>query len=1096
MPPSAVFVFLLDLLIFSSMVLRTFCTLNINGIRNQGTQDLFKKFLFDLDVDICFLQEVNDTHLDFLPQGYSYMANPGPKFRGTAIVHRSSLQPTNIEMEPDGRILSCTLDGTTLVNVYAPSGSTQKRERETLFTQRLVYHLRHHAHQPVVMAGDWNSILDARDHTGSFPAHFSPALYDVIGGLRLDDAWQQRRPNEAGFTFIKENCKARLDRLYLTPCLTPQVQSIDLYPQPYTDHVAVCMKMNVTTKVPTKRRGLWKLPIHRLKNPDVVTAFKEKYKQLQRRKPQFSSVCEWWLRAAKPAIKAFFRTISFKMTQEEKRTLEFYYAVLSDLYVKMLNGEQHYSEFREVKLRILQYQQQLTEGVKYQTPPQSYVAEEQISLFHLVSTKKMASDIEQSPDFLAGAATYFNQVYADPGDTCDPNSNILTAYDKFLPQPAVDALTNEISVEEVQLALKTASKRKSPGEDSLPYEFYQTFQDLVVPDLTQVLNEVFAGKVSTCMKDFCRGVIVLVPKVSKPENIQQFRPITLLNCDYKALMKIFATRVKQYLPEILGPGQTCCVQGRTIIDNLVSVRNIISFYEQNKTEKAALLGIDFVRAFDSVSHSYLFTLLEKLKFPPKMLQCLRQVYSSATSKISHLGEQTAPITIARGTRQGCPFSMALFAIALEPIIHRLNTTLSGLELQGELFVCKAFADDLVIQVKNNLELAVIENELLNFHTLSGIGVNPQKSQCLVLNDWPDIQVTCPIVDAFKYLGLTFKHQLKDTITLNWNKVQNTVRLASLGQASRRLNIIQKVWHINLFILSKVWYTAQVLPAFKKNTQTIEKYIGFYLWKGLPYRVAREQLRMPTKSGGLGLLDVYKKSTALLLRTLKRDFVPGSDPFNHAYIVHLRQGGGFRNFPAYLRTSCGLLDSLPDNLYSAKHIYQYLLSDNAHVPAIQIKEPLLPWARIWKNVSIKCIPSAWKSWAYLAMNDAIATGERLQRHGRAVDPNCPKCHQLDTISHRLIMCPDLANIRHWVSSAIRTKIKYQGTEERILTFQFQHPDDTVNNAIAWLISGFVAYTLTEDNPALVTFISYLRQERWRMVRHKLLEANFKKKLFFF
>ena len=61
--------------------------------------------------------------------------------------------------------------------------------------------------------------------------------------------------------------------------------------------------------------------------------------------------------------------------------------------------------------------------------------------------------------------------------------------------------------------------------------------------------------------------------------------------------------------------------------------------------------------------------------------------------------------------------------------------------------------------------------------------------------------------------------------------------------------------------------AKIIPPLKKYTQTIEKVIGYYLWRSHGLRVSREQLRLPCIKGGLGLADVHRKCCALIVKQI-------------------------------------------------------------------------------------------------------------------------------------------------------------------------------------------------------------------------------------
>ena len=84
---------------------------------------------------------------------------------------------------------------------------------------------------------------------------------------------------------------------------------------------------------------------------------------------------------------------------------------------------------------------------------------------------------------------------------------------------------------------------QSPGTDGLPAEFYKVFWDYVKPFLLNALNCSYTnGHLSITQR---RGLITLVPNKNQPVNfVKNWRPITLLNCDYKIAAKSIANRIK------------------------------------------------------------------------------------------------------------------------------------------------------------------------------------------------------------------------------------------------------------------------------------------------------------------------------------------------------------------------------------------------------------------------------------------------------------------------------------------------------------------------------------------------------------------------
>ena len=136
-----------------------------------------------------------------------------------------------------------------------------------------------------------------------------------------------------------------------------------------------------------------------------------------------------------------------------------------------------------------------------------------------------------------------------------------------------------LTAEELKAALATMRRGRSPGMDGLPYEFYQTFWDDLVEPFLAAVNEPFlaspgtAGSIPTYDWRFTLGAISLTFKgtPSKPladDRVENYRPITLLDADYKVVAKAIALRLGPALDSIIDDTQTAFLPGRWIGDNV------------------------------------------------------------------------------------------------------------------------------------------------------------------------------------------------------------------------------------------------------------------------------------------------------------------------------------------------------------------------------------------------------------------------------------------------------------------------------------------------------------------------------------------------
>ena len=95
---------------------------------------------------------------------------------------------------------------------------------------------------------------------------------------------------------------------------------------------------------------------------------------------------------------------------------------------------------------------------------------------------------------------------------------------------------------------------KTPGTDGLPADFYKAFWKDIEGYLLNALNGAHKKRFLFFQR---RDLTTLLPKKNKPGNLlKNWRPITLLNCDYKIAPKSIANPIKKFLPKIINNDQT------------------------------------------------------------------------------------------------------------------------------------------------------------------------------------------------------------------------------------------------------------------------------------------------------------------------------------------------------------------------------------------------------------------------------------------------------------------------------------------------------------------------------------------------------------
>lgn len=173
-------------------------------------------------------------------------------------------------------------------------------------------------------------------------------------------------------------------------------------------------------------------------------------------------------------------------------------------------------------------------------------------------------------------------------------------------------LNEPITVCEIVEAIKKQKKNKTPGPDGIPAEFYKMFEDVLQESYKSIVENI-QGQ-GTLPKSWTKAIVSLIHKEnSDPKEIRNYRPISLLNVDYKIYATILATRLRRILMDTIHQGQKEFVPKGYMRSNLRMVLNILEFYEAHPERQLAFIFLDAEKAFDNVSWEFLLEMLTTLQ---------------------------------------------------------------------------------------------------------------------------------------------------------------------------------------------------------------------------------------------------------------------------------------------------------------------------------------------------------------------------------------------------------------------------------------------------------------------------------------------------
>jgi len=167
-----------------------------------------------------------------------------------------------------------------------------------------------------------------------------------------------------------------------------------------------------------------------------------------------------------------------------------------------------------------------------------------------------------------------------------------------------------------------------------------------------------------------------------------------INTTNKILAKILALRLVQVLPSVIHSDQCGYLQGRYIGDNIRTVADVIE-YTRFKNMPGILLLLDFEKAFDTVSWSFIHKTLNAFNFGNTLRKWIQVMYNEISSTVTNNGHSSQFFMLSRGIRQGCPLSAYLFILVAEVLAIKIrkDENIKGIEIGERTYKILQLADD-------------------------------------------------------------------------------------------------------------------------------------------------------------------------------------------------------------------------------------------------------------------------------------------------------------------------------------------------------------------------------------------------------------------
>ena len=308
--------------------------------------------------------------------------------------------------------------------------------------------------------------------------------------------------------------------------------------------------------------------------------------------------------------------------------------------------------------------------------------------------------------------------------------------------------------------------------------------------------------------DFNHGRLFLLPKGSSHKVLDN-RPITVNNSDNRLLAAVVNVSIAPATRALVHASQKGFVAGRRGSDNVEGITDLFYGAVADATE-LHVLQVDTKKAFDSIDHTFITTVLAHVGFPRWLVMVVLALFEGAVVSPVLAAPTKDRIPIRRGVKQGCPLSPTLFVIIYDPLICEI-AALGGADFMVSPF---AFADDLAVAVRSVTMVVVVIRLITAFALISGLGVNDDKSRLLSSipltadqlelvrrSEWPALL----LVESLTYLGIVFGHDVSVDDVFAKPLAKLEARIALYGPVLRRLSLHLRVVAVNVFLLSLFSY---------------------------------------------------------------------------------------------------------------------------------------------------------------------------------------------------------------------------------------------------------------------------------------------------
>jgi hypothetical protein len=790
----------------------------------------------------------------------------------------------------------------TLINIYAPNGYSREKK---VFIDEICSYIENTSLWNIILAGDFNlTFKETERHKRSASAgerNIAKTLSDKLDELDMKDAWQ----GHTGMSWRRGATMSRLDRIYTRLDNLQQIDMTTDWTFCDSDHALV---QAIFISHDNKPKG----PKVRNLDPRVVT---DPDKLLQLRQYLTEQLAQ--MRAdADPHLKLEFAKVTIRT-----KALELGKQILSDeminlrllnedikLHERLLSEAATTEDEAEIVLHI---ERQINEknrilseqgrNLAWKTKTKWYNEGERSNKYFLNLLKRNSTNGDMNALRVDGnlitdhsqinmlVNDYYRKLYNKEKIANTLDDSFFCEMFKLQDNEA-NLMSAPITMAELWSSLKPL-KDTAPGPDGISHIYLKKLWDIIGPLILEAWQHSIVNNKLPSSHE--RSYLRLIPKTGKDTTqLQNWRPITLSNCDHKLITRVYNNRLLNLLHKHISKTQTAYIRGRNITDNIRTISAAIQLANCEPDIDGSVIALDAQKAFDSVSHEYLVKVLQTVGLN-SFVPIFQLLYKSLINDIVLNKQIVGQHSVNNGVKQGDALSCTLFILAIEPLIRNIekNATIKAIEskiLDYKWPKVLGYADDITCVIVNDKDSKqAVFKEYERFCIISGLILNADKTEiynfgnAVRRNGEDDITKVKYMMKKYE-IALLAEIKINGVI-LSQNKAQQKSRNCDLliakmnkhfsSWSKRQLTLLGKIQIYKTFGLSQFLYHLTIIEPELATWKDINKYVSKFLWNKYygpnqpqaPARIKNEILLTPTVKGGFRMIDLKEVISSVRLR---------------------------------------------------------------------------------------------------------------------------------------------------------------------------------------------------------------------------------------